>query len=85
MRSAARRVRSLVRQLAVVAPLAVLGAPGGRANPSYGRHHSPGRRFARARSGQRSLVDGSAVFGTMIWLLYIRFIVPVLGVFTGPL
>src|SRR3989475_4229642 len=26
---------------------------------------------------------GSAIFGMMIWLLYIRFIVPVLGVFYG--
>ena len=28
-------------------------------------------------------VGGSAIFGMMIWLLYIRFIVPVLGVFYG--
>src|SRR5438034_1263047 len=28
-------------------------------------------------------VGGSAVFGLMIWLLYVRFIVPVLGVFYG--
>jgi ABC-type transport system involved in multi-copper enzyme maturation permease subunit len=28
-------------------------------------------------------ISGSAVFGMMIWLLYIRFIVPVLGVFYG--
>jgi ABC-type transport system involved in multi-copper enzyme maturation permease subunit len=28
-------------------------------------------------------VGGAAVFGMMIWLLYIRFIVPVLGVFYG--
>ncbi len=28
-------------------------------------------------------VSGGAVFGMMIWLLYIRFIVPVLGVFYG--
>ena len=28
-------------------------------------------------------VGGTAVFGMMIWLLYIRFIVPVLGVFYG--
>lgn len=28
-------------------------------------------------------VSGEAVFGIMIWLLYIRFIVPVLGVFYG--
>src|SRR2546422_9450516 len=27
---------------------------------------------------------GAAIFGMMIWLLYIRFIVPVLGVFYGP-
>jgi ABC-type transport system involved in multi-copper enzyme maturation permease subunit len=27
--------------------------------------------------------DGAALFGLMIWLLYIRFIVPVLGVFYG--
>src|SRR5437867_1382125 len=29
-------------------------------------------------------VTGGALFGTMIWLLSIRFIVPVLGVFYGP-
>jgi hypothetical protein len=28
-------------------------------------------------------VGGSAIFGIMIWLLYVRFIVPVLGVFYG--
>src|SRR3954467_14789179 len=28
-------------------------------------------------------IGGSAIFGMMIWLLYIRFIVPVLGVFYG--
>src|SRR5947208_2306859 len=28
-------------------------------------------------------VNGAAIFGMMIWLLYIRFIVPVLGVFYG--
>ena len=28
-------------------------------------------------------VGGPALFGMMIWLLYIRFIVPVLGVFYG--
>jgi ABC-type transport system involved in multi-copper enzyme maturation permease subunit len=28
-------------------------------------------------------ISGSAIFGMMIWLLYIRFIVPVLGVFYG--
>jgi len=28
-------------------------------------------------------VDGSAIFGMMIWLLFIRFIVPALGVFYG--
>jgi ABC-2 type transport system permease protein len=28
-------------------------------------------------------VSGPAIFGSMIWLLYIRFIVPVLGVFYG--
>jgi ABC-2 type transport system permease protein len=28
-------------------------------------------------------VSGSAIFGMMIWLLYIRFIVPVLGIFYG--
>src|SRR3954470_23148965 len=28
-------------------------------------------------------VGGSTVFGMMIWLLFIRFIVPVLGVFYG--
>jgi ABC-type transport system involved in multi-copper enzyme maturation permease subunit len=28
-------------------------------------------------------VNGTAIFGMMVWLLYIRFIVPVLGVFYG--
>jgi hypothetical protein len=28
-------------------------------------------------------VGGSAIFGMMIWLLYIRFIIPILGVFYG--
>jgi len=30
-----------------------------------------------------SSVTGGAIFGTMIWLLYLRFLVPVLGVFYG--
>ena len=30
-----------------------------------------------------AMVGGPAIFGMMIWLLYIRFIVPVLGVFYG--
>jgi ABC-2 type transport system permease protein len=30
-----------------------------------------------------AVVNGAAMFGMMIWLLYIRFIVPVLGVFYG--
>src|SRR5439155_3425834 len=29
------------------------------------------------------VVGGPAIFGMMIWLLYVRFIVPVLGVFFG--
>src|SRR5687767_14285138 len=28
-------------------------------------------------------VDGAGIFGMMIWILYLRFIVPVLGVFYG--
>jgi ABC-type transport system involved in multi-copper enzyme maturation permease subunit len=31
----------------------------------------------------RNTVSGPAMFGVMIWLLYIRFIVPILGVFYG--
>jgi ABC-type transport system involved in multi-copper enzyme maturation permease subunit len=34
------------------------------------------------RMGQ-SIMSGATVFGGMIWLLYLRFIVPVLGVFYG--
>jgi ABC-type transport system involved in multi-copper enzyme maturation permease subunit len=34
------------------------------------------------RMGQR-IMPGATVFGGMIWLLYLRFIVPVLGVFYG--
>ena len=30
-----------------------------------------------------ALVGGSSIFGMMIWLLYVKFIVPVLGVFYG--
>ena len=30
-----------------------------------------------------AVVDGASIFGVMMWLLYIRFIVPVLGVFYG--
>ncbi len=30
-----------------------------------------------------SVLDGAGLFGMMIWLLYVRFIVPVLGVFYG--
>jgi ABC-type transport system involved in multi-copper enzyme maturation permease subunit len=30
-----------------------------------------------------SAVDGATIFGTMIWLLYVRFLVPMLGVFYG--
>src|SRR3954471_11922801 len=32
---------------------------------------------------QGARMGGEALFGLMIWLLYIRFIVPVLGVFYG--
>jgi ABC-type transport system involved in multi-copper enzyme maturation permease subunit len=34
-------------------------------------------------NGNRARVPGDAVFGVMMWLLYVRFIVPVLGVFYG--
>ena len=30
-----------------------------------------------------ALVGGPSIFGMMMWLLYVRFIVPVLGVFYG--
>src|SRR5436190_6478216 len=30
-----------------------------------------------------AMVGGGSIFGMMIWLLYVRFIVPVLGVFYG--
>ena len=35
------------------------------------------------RMGGTSAVGGATIFGGMIWLLYLRFIVPVLGVFYG--
>jgi ABC-type transport system involved in multi-copper enzyme maturation permease subunit len=38
--------------------------------------------FAHFRVNGR-LVDGATIFGIMMWLLYVRFIVPVLGVFYG--
>jgi ABC-2 type transport system permease protein len=34
-------------------------------------------------NGNRARVPGDVVFGVMMWLLYVRFIVPVLGVFYG--
>jgi ABC-2 type transport system permease protein len=38
----------------------------------------------RGGGGQNAIrVTGPAIFGMMIWLLYLRFIVPVLGVFYG--
>ena len=30
-----------------------------------------------------AMAGGEAIFGMMIWLLYIRFIIPILGVFYG--
>src|SRR5262249_7889961 len=39
--------------------------------------HDSGLRINGAAPG------GTAIFGMMIWLLYIRFIIPVLGVFYG--
>jgi ABC-2 type transport system permease protein len=41
--------------------------------------------FQDARPGSNSPVNmtGPAIFGLLIWLLYLRFIVPVLGVFYG--
>jgi len=38
-----------------------------------------GLNFARSRSGPA----GAMIYGMMIWLLYVRFLVPVLGVFYG--
>ena len=39
---------------------------------------------AEMRTGSGSVtMSGPAIFGVMIWLLYLRFIVPVLGVFYG--
>jgi ABC-type transport system involved in multi-copper enzyme maturation permease subunit len=39
--------------------------------------------FAVGINVNRVRVPGDAVFGVMMWLLYVRFIVPVLGVFYG--
>src|SRR5262245_38830247 len=39
--------------------------------------------YARGFRINGASVAGSAVFGLMIWLLYIRFIIPILGVFFG--
>ena len=41
------------------------------------------RRRRRDPDGRRRASPGRRVFGGMIWLLYLRFIVPVLGVFYG--
>ena len=40
-------------------------------------------RGAACRASTAHAVGGPALFGMMIWLLYLRFIVPVLGVFYG--
>src|SRR5690242_20238565 len=40
---------------------------------------APGSSF-RVNGGT---VGGATIFGVMVWLLYVRFIVPVLGVFYG--
>ena len=53
------------------------GRARGRAAASSTSLH---RRRCRVNGAQ---VGGPAIFGMMIWLLYIRFIVPVLGVFYG--
>ena len=39
--------------------------------------------FEEPRGGGGLRIDGPWVFGGMIWILYLRFIVPVLGVFYG--
>lgn len=39
--------------------------------------------YASGFNAGRARVPGDAVFGVMVWLLYVRFIVPVLGVFYG--
>ena len=59
----------------------LLGGPvrAGLRRPAFSRRAT---RFGALQvNGAR--VGGAAVFGMMIWLLYIRFIVPVLGVFYG--
>ena len=35
------------------------------------------------RMGGGAIVSGPSIFGLFIWLLYLRFIIPVLGVFYG--
>ena len=50
------------------------------------RAHDPRHRLVDAAGGLQingARPSGAALFGLMIWLLYIRFIVPVLGVFYG--
>jgi ABC-2 type transport system permease protein len=44
---------------------------------------APAVRIADALSGSRLPMAGPAVFGLMIWVFYLRFAVPVLGVFYG--
>jgi len=39
--------------------------------------------FGGFRMGGSRIVSGATIFGLFIWLLYLRFIVPVLGVFYG--
>ena len=44
---------------------------------------SAGDRRRRCGWAARPIVSGPSIFGLFIWLLYLRFIVPVLGVFYG--
>src|SRR5205809_1536215 len=44
---------------------------------------APAMRVADALSGSRLPMTGPAIFGLMIWMFYLRFAVPVLGVFYG--
>ena len=82
---APRCVRSVARPDAVVAALGVPRrrcsadrCPRGAAFAIAHQRHALGLPRSTARA-----VGGSHIFGMMIWLLSIRFIVPVLGVFYG--
>jgi len=66
----------------VVAPVGLSRVVGGSTRASR-RCRSHPVRYWLAAGGERRAGGGPALFGVLIWLLFVRFVVPVLGVFYG--